>query len=770
VSTPPHIVNLIPREDDSDFGLTKPIRFSLRDVETYVNPVNLHVTTAYAKIRSKDTELFDIQLPRTFRSSVLSGIISTVEPILDKLVDGVRITKTTNDPQKSVFFTNIDTPQGFKSVLVMASVRPDVVTSHGPVLGVENGPRSTAAYLFFEDDSGPQLRLAGPADASGTRVPNIVIPYDWSSGFWKYIIVWNEVLGQVQIHVMDNDGTELLHIEDISEFQQFDTELGSPTPRRGSLSEFTAVYGVEGPVGESVTIDDIAITADVGFPFVGLSRTGEFLTKRQSDETIRYEGGDPRNLEVAPWFGPDNRFFSVPDPSGVVRVLSEGVRLTKTTMPSSLAIYREEPGFEGSDTDGLFLEGRFFAIVSQALSQRITGMGFMVWDGASAFILSLIDGEVRNIGLLKSSGGIGNSQDHKYPNTPLQWSGDTYFRFTVDPRRGKVELFGDDLVVPILSMNFDRGEFPDGSTLGILSDPAFIAFGHIANLPTAGSFDLKRLTYSHIYQSYEARDGVTPDQPNTDPIWNYSSTGPDEELFGPLYGHALFGGGYGLTPLPYFITGSFGEQAFIEIVNDQLVITSSASSTGTFHRNAPFDDQRGAVLEIRSQITSWKPKSRTGFFMVIDDGIKSYILSFVDTDVGRFVGVATRFGLGGFLERVGTDGSAEKLSHKIDWTEPHIYRLERRPLDGLYLLIDGEEALVIPDSDKVDFPSSRFHVPTIAFGYMVPVGGQVKIDFVRAMFGSGYEISFKKVDSVQDLEESIRDTRAVVIAHAQDVD
>jgi len=208
------------------------------------------------------------------------------------------------------------------------------------------------------------------------------------------------------------------------------------------------------------------------------------------------------------------------------------------------------------------------------------------------------------------------------------------------------------------------------------------------------------------------------------------------------------------------------------MVDDQLEIECLAGETQVYYRSGEFDIERGVILEAKLSFTDWKPKTRTGTFLVIDDGLKAYMLSFVETDIGKFVGVAVDAGSGSFVEEVGTDGEAASLSFKVDWSESHVYRIERRPLDGLYIFLDDaiDPELVILDSARVDFPTSQFGEPVVAFGQFSREGSVSLWDHVHTMFGRGYEVSTRKIDPTETLEEEIAATQAIVVAFAEDVD
>jgi len=770
---PPFIVNLAPPPDELSTGLTAPIRFSVRDTDTFVVPDLIQVTIGYAKTRASGTQPFDEVMARTELSSVLFGSVDPqTPPTILEVVDGIEITKTISGLQKSVYFTSIDSSSGgFRSAMAMAVVKPMTITNGEPgaVFGMENGPRRTGAYLFFERNAGtPRLRFCGPANSINTRVPNQVLAIDWTDAD-NYFIVWNEVRGKVELYRIHLGVTSLLHEENISAFQTYDPIPGG-TPQHGGTSDLVLVYGIEGQVGEKVVIGNVALTIDVGFPLFGLVRTGEYLTTRRTDETVRFAGGSPIKDPVSAWFGPDDRFFANPD-VGLTKVLPTGTfRMTKGVSGDSMAIYREEPGLLTSDVNGFMVEATFFGTATQLISARITGMGFLIFDGQTVFYLGLLSGPTRTIGILRVGGDVSTPASFITPDEDIDWSVMTSFRFVADPRREVIDLYGEDITTPLMTVDFDRSDFPAAADFGLGGEPAFLAFGHISDIATLGLFDINRLTYGTSYQAYEASDDALPDDVATDPVWTSTSGGFSGGVPNPLFSLALLGGGYGILPVGLYID-DITPPTTSTMVDGQLVTDTTPGLTQTFRRLIPISPERGTVVEFLVQITRHKPRARSGFFVIIDDGLKAYAVSFVDTEIGKFIAIPVRSG-SGLIEVVGTEGQAAKLSTKIDWDQPHIYRLERRPLDGTYLFIDNSTtpALYVPDSDRVDYPNSQFITPSVAFGNIGSEGARTVIDFVRVLYSEGYEISTKKVDTTAKLEEDIRNTQAMVIAFVKDDD
>lgn len=775
--TPPYIVNLAPAPRDEEAGVTEYVRLTIRDVESYIQSNFIQVAVGYASVFADGGEDFREDLPRTFLSSILPDPVAEVKATIESVSEGMRLTKTLASAEQSVYFTKIDGGSGYRSALAAAVIRPDLISvgATGAVMGLELGQRNTGAYVFLDYPGGiEKVRLAGPADEAGVRVPDVSVTFNWTNDIYRYVLIWNEASGEVEVYAISSTNvTYVLMVESISSFQQYDSGLlGSSTPRRGGAGDITMVYGIEGPIGDQATFGNVMVTKDVGFPLIDGIRPGSFLTLRRTDELIRYSGGDPRDVQLSSWFGPDDLFLPNRDPDGVVQVLanlSRSVEIIKNTQGKTMALYREEPSFQGSNLNGIFMEAEFKATDVDIVDARITGMSFLIYDGQTAWVLSLLANTNVMALVTSGAGGVGSIANYA-SSAALDWNSYVRVRLIIDPRRGKVGLFSfDDFTTPILEMDFDRSDFPSGVDLGLSALPPFIAFGHPHELDTTGSFTLKRMSYSHYYQAYEAGDGHLPDAVETDPVWLLTASGFQDNS--PLW-NDLLGGGFGIMPLGYYIHGGLGPAGTSVIVDGQLEITTDPGDTQVYYRSGAFDGERGAVLEAKVQFTDWKPRTRTGSFMVIDDGLKAYMLSFVETDIGKFVGVPVDAGSGSFVEVVGTDGEAESLSFKIDWSEPHVYRMERRPLDGLYIFVDDavDPELVILDSARVDFPTSQFGEPVVAFGQFSIEGSVSLWDHVRTMFGRGYEVSTRKVDPTETLEAEIAATQAIVVAFAEDLD
>lgn len=773
----PFIVNLEPMPDDPEVSSADSIRFSVRDVDTFVVAGQLQVSVGYAHNKSDGLEVYEEAIPGTFLTSILKGtVVAEDKAAIVPIIDGIEITKTTVGAQRSIHAVGDALVPGDQSILLTAEIRPDLISvgAQGAVFGVEHGFRNTAAYMFFTNPAGiSSIRFTGPKDSSGVRVPDVEIAFDWTSALRRYLILWNEIKGQVEFYVTVAGVTQRIHVEPISSFQEFDSSTeGTPTPQRGDPDNATMLWGIEGPIGDRVTFANVALATDVGFPIIGISRPGNFATLRSSDEFVRLKAGDPRLFDVSPWFGPDDVIFSDPDPDGVAKVESTGYfTLTKNTHGKTYNLYREEPGFLSSNADGIMMEALFQATPGDVEDGRAVGMGFMLCDSETVWQFNLFGGAVTTIGLFSTGGTVTNAASHVLPVSSIDWlTAPVRVRVTIDPRRGLVELFVIDSsdVLPLLSVPFARANYPDVVEVGLVGSPGFIAFGHLNTSNTTGTLEVQELHYSTLYQAYQAWDGILPDA--ADPLWNRAGNGFDQ--LSPLSGLSLLGGGFGPTPLGYFVAGAGGATGSQSLDNNQLLLTNAPGSLQIFKRGGNWDANRGAAIEARVQITAHKAQARTGLFLILDDGLHAYMLSFVDTAVGKFVGVPTRAGLSSFIETVGNSEAASKLSFAIDWSQPHTYRMEYRRLDGLYIFVDNdpEPRLVILEADNVDIPNSQFLSPTVAFGQLSKEGSTSRWDFVRTSFSRGYEVSFKKLKADAVLEDDIGNTQAVVLAFVEDND
>jgi hypothetical protein len=739
----PWIVNLVPAPDASQVRLLRPVRFAMRDSESYIDPGQMLIEVGYAKSHSEAEELFDA-IPRTKRITLKSGVVST-EPTIALVGDTVEITKTANGAQKSVYATAVEAGAGFRSAMVSAVLRPDVVSVSssgilgpvpisGAVLGIEHGPRNRAAYLWFQfDGSDRYLRFTGSLDDTDASVPNLVIVYDWST-YQRYTMVWNEAQGYVEVYAVDTSG-ETLRI--------FRVPITSVTPmpnsytrRMGAASDVVGIYGMEGETGDKSTWKNIAVTTDVGYPIIEGIRPGSFLTKSVGAELVRtIVTVDPREADNICWFDPPDTHFPNQDPSSSSQVGSSGFKMTKATLGKTFSLYRDEPGLLQSSTYGFSVEAQLVAENSQQ-QQAATGMGITIYDGISVFQIQLFnDFSVKTIGLRKRDGLAYDITNFVLPSTPFDWSAGKPFRLVVDARRNRLEIYNtEDLETPILDIPFDRLQFPEAADLGYNGLTPFVAFGHVFEIDTLGTLTVQSLEYSHIYQSWEAREGLPT-----------------------------------AAEIPYTATNP----GTLSLVDDRLRIDTEINETSKVHRVGAFALNRGAVIETQLTVLEYKPLRRVGANILLDNGLHTFALAFVDTTIGKFACVPLRTDIGGFREIVGRDGQAAKLSFLIDWTNPHIYRLELRPYDGFYVFVDGEKSprIVIPEIDYSQLPDPQFAgTPSVAFGQFGGEGAVTDWSFSHVFFSGGYEISFKKNKSDVVLRDELFATQAIVVAYAADTD
>lgn len=748
----PWVVNLLPQPDATNIPLLRPVRLSVRDVETFVDPSSILVAGAYAHVFSHATDYFD-NLPRTTRGSLDIGSGLLPEPTIAIVSDGLQITKAVTGLERSIYFTSIDGGSGYSSVVASFLVRQDVFSpltsvdgplntaifppgmpapfDHGPavrlsgtVVALEHGPRNRAVYLFFEQNGGVnQLRLADSLNADPTV--DMLVDFDWST-MHRLTILWNEAQDKVQIF----DEDSLLFTVPIDSLATFDSNY----IRRGGLADITAIYGQEGSVGSRSTWGNICVTTDVVFPVLGTVLPGDCITQCVGDALVHMLGNkDPRDLDLSPWFDTTTELYPNNDPNGTKFVASFGFRQTKATTNTTLATYREEPSLGSLDTGGFL----FQASVNIDLSQQddsSTGAGFVFFDGENVYQFTFFsDVSGNSIGLLKVGGNPSTASDHYI--TPFDWTVNSGIRIILDPRQALISIYStDDLTTVLGSIPLNRADFPSASDFGWSNQTPFLAFGHTVQSQALGSFDVKNLSYASVYQGWDST--VLP----TD----YS------------------------VPFTETTSGS----ATSSLSGGSFILSASANNLRNYRVEADFDDLRGVVVESGLSISSWSAGERTGVNVVLDDTLRSFMLAFVDDEQGRFIAVPQRLGAGTWTELVALDGPNSLWCSLIDWTQFHTYRLELRRRDGFYVYVDLEATprIAIPESNYALLPDSFLALGEagIGFGQFTSEGSTSSWSYVRGMFGNGYEISFKKNESDAVLREELFQTQSIVVVSIKD--
>lgn len=743
----PWIVNLHPNSEDINVKLLRPISFSIRDTESGIDPTTIHVASGYSRVYGRGTNYFDREIPATTRAG-LTDPTTTVEPLLSLLpgpapADAVVIENLTSAEERSVYFTRVpaDDLSAFRNVMISGLITPVNVTNDplilakGPVIGIEVGPRNSAVYVFFKMVAGTRVVLiTGPLDPGGPLVPATVVIYDWSFNP-RYSLIWNESRGQIQLFGNDN---VLIAQVPLTSFPTF----GDSHVRHGTREEYVAVYGISGITNEAVQISSISFADDVGYPVRGLIKPNAYTTTLRAADLVKTTNGvDPRKDQLSPWVDDNGVNFEPVDNLGLVRFnrdLTQFARLT-VTPPKSLAFYREEPGFLLSGNEGFCVDVAFFG-TSTLLDGDATGMGLAIHDGFTAFRLCCFQrDDVKYLGLLKVSGNETDLDDQFY--TEYDWASPGNIRFAVDGRSQTVRIYDHkDLGTPLLSVTLNRALFPAASVYGWDYVVPFIGVGHFETVEATGSMYLQGVVFSHLTRVWESFNGKVPDD------------------------HTL--------PLPWanITTGTPGTP--VSPVTEEFVeVTCAGSDTLVYKQTAVTDSNRGASIEVRVAVSGNDKWERTGDAIILDDGTRSFVLSFTETEEGRFACLALRGITEAYQEISGFDGDGPLLSFPIDWRDPHTYRIERKPTEGTYIFVNEElkPRIFWPDSKLSFIPDSIYTTPVVAFGHFLnKCPSTAKWYFVRTFFSTGFEVSFKKNETDSALKTDLFATESIVLVEAGD--
>jgi len=757
----PLITNIAPAANSEQAGLLRPISLTIRDRETYVDLAQLAIKVGYATVHSDATKLFD-HLPNTSRVSLFKG--AETDGLVDVIDEGILIAKNSSDPQKTVYATKIDVGgNGYPSFMVSALLRRDV-ESVGPlnssvypglnmpvgfnpgtggglseedepftgtVIGIEHGPRGRAAYLWLQEDTigNRYIRLTSYLRDDNSPTVNLFASFEWGSDR-RFTVLWNEAEGVVEVYATSAE-TILLFRVPITSFPVMPADYY----RHSGAGDIVALYGQEGnPAGRSVW-SNIAVTADVGYPILGSIHLSNFVTQILGPEFWKIRGSeDPRTLGAGPWFDQDTSLFGMVDESGYSNVSGSLFRMTKQTIGSTYCLFRREPGLTSSDTDGFMIQADIEA-VGMTKQESCSGVGLTVFDGQSVFQILLFEDDVgvKRLGLLRAGGDDFDINDHFV--VEFDWSTGP-FRFVADPRGSFLRFFSmEDLETPLLETSFDRENLPTAADKGWAGEIPFIAMGHVVDTATTGVFVLRDLVCNHFYQGWSAED-TSPGA--SDPAFSVSTTGAPS----------------------------------LTTANGVTTIACGSGELAKYYRQASFSSLRGATVEARMRVTSYRPRTRTGTYLLLDDGSRCFALTFVDSYTGKYAAVSLRNGSGGFQELVGRDGDGALYSFPCDWTQFHTYRMERQVYGGLSIYLDDEvePRISFPHSKLALLPNPQYGgTPTLAFGQFTTEGGTSEWAFINAFFSRGYEVSIKKNKSDAVLRRELFNTQAIVLATAVDV-
>jgi hypothetical protein len=366
-----------------------------------------------------------------------------------------------------------------------------------------------------------------------------------------------------------------------------------------------------------------------------------------------------------------------------------------------------------------------------------TGMEVYIDDGVKKAVFALIDdGGVQNVGLL-----VGASPElaSSYLLKPSNWVNEFSYRIIFDPT-GSVDLVrivqGDEGVeeedvVSSLYSALPASDLP-GPGLGFLHNGNTIA--------ARATMKMGRIRYSTGVRTLSG--DALPGSP-----WAQIGTGGIPESDGTF------------LKLPHTDTGDI---LYFE------------------HPEATLDLENGVLAEFRARVNSYEVngltdpvREVTGVGATVDDGTFQHFLFFAEggPQIGKIIVLATNDDIvENLLDiRAGTPATVGTYA-QVDWTQFHMYRLEKTIGGQLHLYIDDSDTPSL-SFEQVDFalPPTAGAPKAFRFGsFLDDRKSESEWEFFRHNLSAGFDVSGFPV--LSENEVLSRFNHAVnVIAHAEEI-
>jgi len=560
----------------------------------------------------------------------------------------------------------------------------------GICAGFVHGPTKRGIFVFLLDDGFTKsLLISPPDDGSATRPGSATVAYDWTLGV-VLKVVWDDELDTVDVYARD-----------------------PADPAADSVKVFTASFsglatfinGVAlGPVPLGPTapeVDELYCFLNLDSPTVADNLRSDFIRIFEHGKLL-VNLGNPRAgvfLDIRPSDIVKADFLALPDKADlpwqsslqggdVVQVLTpDGVRLDKLegVANGELLGYlvRDEPSLDFSE--GLWLEVELLPSEVDHLTTESTGIGVQILDGADALVLAYMDNyATKSFGVLQA--GAAFLATSYAAGAVVDWTIPTRVKLWANPDLDRVDLFVGD----------DDTPYATGLLSALPADLTSpqIRIGHInayTGRPVFGKAELRALEYTLNARGYDTVEGVVPDLSALP--WIRTSPGPGSD--------AVVGGELQLVDAGFGVPGQVRRfHRVITGLNPLLGLSVEARFSILSYTN-----EVGTLAALNTSIEVGP---------VLDDGTEVARLMFVSTAGGTFVYIPGSNPATSLLEVIDQSEEGQAISHPLDFSQVHTYRLEKKPRQHLRLLVDGVEVILIPEGE-VSLPPTIIG-PSVGFG------------------------------------------------------
>jgi len=683
----PLVTNRIPTSREVA-GVADPVRFSLRDLDLEILRSGTDMYLGAGPSFYPGGELPENLPELGFVFGALSGTpgnpaIRTIE--LDGSLRIEKASASTN--QEAIYrFGGLRSPMAPDGPLMLewtlSLAQADVVVDGNDFTGVVIGVKINDggfAVKYYTDGATRRIEIHDAgfstiAPPSGTYSA----VFDWdAAGETTYKVLWFPETDTLKLYISSgaDDTPDTVLIDGaVSDF-------GVIPEGERPLNEPEAYFGHGFPVPTSISYwHDVFLYNIVTNPLAGGIAKGEHVGFFKTNAVMRYDPvALPKKSDLA-WLGLPSSF----DPRGGTPFLESGVLvLRRTVLTESLGFYRVEPKVSNSPT---ILDFRIYGTLENLPSGQTTGMEFYIDDGVQHTRVALLfSGATQSVGMLIGSPATSAAS---YIVQTTSWGIPKDFRIIYDPS-------GDVTFVELVDTDEGKGE----QVVGIVAAAALpattfpgpgLGFLHNGLVTQAQA----TMFVGAIRYSTNARllsGTVTPPG-----AWSTEGTGTID---------------------------TNGSVLVVDDVNDNdiLALRRTEATLGT--DNGFFCEYRGKVISYEVDGVSDPIRNLTGAGIDIDDGTSRTMLLFADAGPpnGMIAFIPTEDDFEANLEKIRAgDESVEGTYFSTDWTDFHMYRIEREVGGLLQVFVDNADEPVISFANgALLLPNTAGSGARVGFGSLI---------------------------------------------------